>query len=55
MGEIVLDALDDIEYDLDMSLDFIVYAFLCGRDDQESVPVKSHKVLAAYDVSADII
>lgn len=46
---------DDTEYDREISWDFIVYAFLCGREDQESVPVKSHKVLAAYDVSADII
>jgi hypothetical protein len=38
-----------------MSLVLIVFALLCGRDDQESVPVMSHSVLAAYDVSADII
>ena len=46
---------EDIEKERDMSLVLIVFALLCGSDDQESVPVMSHKVLAAYDVSADII
>jgi hypothetical protein len=44
-----------MEKEREMSLVLIVFALLCGRDDQESVPVMSHNVLAAYDVSADII
>lgn len=44
-----------MENEREMPLVFKVFALLCGRDDQESVPVMSHNVLAAYDVSADII
>ena len=56
-GDKLYDVFEDMENerDMPMSLVLIVLALLCGSEDQESVPVMSHSVLAAYDVSADII
>ena len=56
-GDKLYEVFEDMENerDMPMSLVLMVLALLCGSDDQESVPVMSHSVLAAYDVSADII
>ena len=56
-GDKLYEVFEDMEKerDMPMSLVLMVLALLCGSEDQESVPVMSHSVLAAYDVSADII
>ena len=45
LGDVEL--VDDTEKEREMSLVLMVVALLCGRDDQQSVPVMSHSVLAA--------
>ena len=45
LGDVEL--VEDTEKEREMSLVLMVVALLCGRDDQQSVPVMSHSVLAA--------
>ena len=43
----VLPALDVTECDREISLAVMVLALLCGREDQDPMPVMSQSVLAA--------